>query len=186
MSDSLRPYGLQLSRVLCPWGFSRQEFWVGCHALLQGNLPNPGIEPRSPVLQTDRFYTIWAIREALSNSLETVNITLYGKRCDYIEDPGRRNSSCVIQVGLRCIHKCSFKTETEGDLIQTPQRGGGNVMMEAETGVIQPQAKESRQPPDAEESKKQSSSKASRVWPCQHLDFKLVASIVGCPWWLRW
>ena len=24
---------------------------VGCHALLQGNLPNPGIEPRSPELQ---------------------------------------------------------------------------------------------------------------------------------------
>ena len=26
---------------------------VGCHALLQGNLPNPGIEPRSPSLQAD-------------------------------------------------------------------------------------------------------------------------------------
>ena len=26
---------------------------VGCHALLQGNLPNLGIEPRSPVLQAD-------------------------------------------------------------------------------------------------------------------------------------
>ena len=26
---------------------------VGCHALLQGNLPNPGIEPRSPTLQVD-------------------------------------------------------------------------------------------------------------------------------------
>ena len=24
-----------------------------CHALLQGNLPNPGIEPRSPALQAD-------------------------------------------------------------------------------------------------------------------------------------
>ena len=24
---------------------------VGCHALLQGNLSNPGIEPRSPALQ---------------------------------------------------------------------------------------------------------------------------------------
>ena len=24
---------------------------VGCHALLQGNLPDPGIEPRSPALQ---------------------------------------------------------------------------------------------------------------------------------------
>ena len=26
---------------------------VGCHALLQGNLLNPGIEPRSPALQVD-------------------------------------------------------------------------------------------------------------------------------------
>ena len=26
---------------------------VGCHALLQGNLPNPGTEPRSPTLQAD-------------------------------------------------------------------------------------------------------------------------------------
>ena len=26
---------------------------VGCHSLLQGDLPNPGIEPRSPVLEAD-------------------------------------------------------------------------------------------------------------------------------------
>ena len=26
---------------------------VGCHALLQGDLPNPGIEPKSPTLQAD-------------------------------------------------------------------------------------------------------------------------------------
>ena len=26
-------------------GFSRQDTRVGCHALFQGNLPNPGIEP---------------------------------------------------------------------------------------------------------------------------------------------
>ena len=34
-------------------GFSRQNTGVGCHFLLQGNLPNPGIEPRSPTLQAD-------------------------------------------------------------------------------------------------------------------------------------
>ena len=28
-------------------GFPRQEDWMGCHALLQGNLPDPGIEPES-------------------------------------------------------------------------------------------------------------------------------------------
>ena len=26
---------------------------VGCHALLQGDLPNPGIKPRSPALRKD-------------------------------------------------------------------------------------------------------------------------------------
>ena len=25
-------------------GFSKQEYGVGCHALLQGNLPDPGTE----------------------------------------------------------------------------------------------------------------------------------------------
>ena len=30
-----------------------QNTRVGCHALLQGNLPNSGIEPRSPALQAD-------------------------------------------------------------------------------------------------------------------------------------
>ena len=31
-------------------GFSRQEYWMGCHFLLQGDLPEPGIEPGSPAL----------------------------------------------------------------------------------------------------------------------------------------
>ena len=30
---------------------------VGCHALLQGNLSNPGIQPRSPALQADSLPT---------------------------------------------------------------------------------------------------------------------------------
>ena len=34
-------------------GFSRQEYWSGLHALPPGDLPNPGIEPRSPKLQVD-------------------------------------------------------------------------------------------------------------------------------------
>ena len=36
-------------------GFSRQEHWVGCHALLQGDLPNPGIEPAS-LTSTGKLY----------------------------------------------------------------------------------------------------------------------------------
>ena len=34
-------------------GFSRQEYWSGLPFLSPGNLPNPGIEPRSPALRAD-------------------------------------------------------------------------------------------------------------------------------------
>ena len=34
-------------------GFSRQEYWSGLPFSSPGNLPDPGIEPRSPALQTD-------------------------------------------------------------------------------------------------------------------------------------
>ena len=33
--------------------FSRLKYWKGSLSLLQGNLPNQGIEPRSPALQGD-------------------------------------------------------------------------------------------------------------------------------------
>ena len=34
-------------------GFSSQEYWSGLPCPPQGNLPNPGMEPRSPTLQED-------------------------------------------------------------------------------------------------------------------------------------
>ena len=34
-------------------GFSRQEYWNGLPFFSPGDLPNPGIEPRSPALQVD-------------------------------------------------------------------------------------------------------------------------------------
>ena len=34
-------------------GFSRQEYWSGLPFPSPGDLPNPGIEPRSPVSQAD-------------------------------------------------------------------------------------------------------------------------------------
>ena len=33
--------------------FSRQEYWSGLPFTSPGNLPNPGIKPRSPALQAD-------------------------------------------------------------------------------------------------------------------------------------
>ena len=57
-----------LSRVplfVTPWivarqappsmGFSRQEYWSGLTFPSPGDLPDPGIEPRSPALQAKLF-----------------------------------------------------------------------------------------------------------------------------------
>ena len=38
-------------------GFSRQEFWSGVPFPPPGDLPDPGIEPRSPALQADSLPT---------------------------------------------------------------------------------------------------------------------------------
>ena len=38
-------------------GVSRQEYWSGLSCHPQGDLPNPGIQPRSPALQADSLLT---------------------------------------------------------------------------------------------------------------------------------
>ena len=48
MSDSL-----QLHRLYSPWNSPGQNTGVGTLSLLQGNLLNPGIEPRFPELKAD-------------------------------------------------------------------------------------------------------------------------------------
>ena len=51
LSSSLRPHGLQSME------FSRPEYWGGQPFPSPGDLPNPGIEPRSPTLQVDSLLT---------------------------------------------------------------------------------------------------------------------------------
>ena len=43
VSDSLQPRGLWPTRFLCPWEFSRQEYWSGLPCLPPGGLPSPGL-----------------------------------------------------------------------------------------------------------------------------------------------
>ena len=43
--DSLQSHRLQPTRLLCPWGFSRQDYWSGLPCPPPGDFPNPGIEP---------------------------------------------------------------------------------------------------------------------------------------------
>ena len=50
---TLQPHELWPTRFLCPWEFSRQEYWSGLPCPPPGDLPNPGIKPTSPALQVD-------------------------------------------------------------------------------------------------------------------------------------
>ena len=42
MSNSLQPYRLEPTRLLCPWGFPGKHTGVGCDFLLQGIFPTQG------------------------------------------------------------------------------------------------------------------------------------------------
>ena len=53
MSKFLQSHGLQPTRLLRPWNSPGKSTGVGSHPLLQGDLPDPGIEPGSPALQAD-------------------------------------------------------------------------------------------------------------------------------------
>ena len=47
------PHGLQPTRLLCPWDFPGKDTGVGCHFLLQGNLPKPEVH----------LATIWSVTQ---------------------------------------------------------------------------------------------------------------------------
>ena len=48
VSDSLPPHRLSSTRLLCPWGFSRQKYWSGLPCPPPRDLPNPGLNPGLP------------------------------------------------------------------------------------------------------------------------------------------
>ena len=47
------PMDYNPSRLLCPWGFSRQEYQSGLPCSPPGDLPNSGTKSRSPTLPAD-------------------------------------------------------------------------------------------------------------------------------------
>ena len=56
--------------------------------------------------------------------------------------------SWIIQVRLKCNHKCPCKREAERDYT-TSRRGEGNTKVEVEIGMMRLQAKECKQPKEA-------------------------------------
>jgi len=55
MSDSATPWTIALQASLS-MGFSRQEYWSGWPFPSLGDVPDPGIKPKSPTLQADFYH----------------------------------------------------------------------------------------------------------------------------------
>ena len=53
MSDSFSTTWIIAQQAPLSMGFAKQEYWSGLPFPSAGELPNPGIEPRSPALQVD-------------------------------------------------------------------------------------------------------------------------------------
>ena len=80
MSNSLRPYGLQPTRLLCSWDSPEKNTGMGYHALLQGIFPAQGSHPHLQCLLhwlAVEFFTTSTIWEALAGTTQVVKeITL--------------------------------------------------------------------------------------------------------------
>ena len=70
MSDSLQPHGESVE-------FSRPEYWSGSPFPSPGDLPNPGIEPRSPTLQADSLPAEPQQRSYIVNSVIMKDATVF-------------------------------------------------------------------------------------------------------------
>ena len=77
-------------------GFSRQEYWSGLPFPSPGDLPDPGIEPRSPALQTDPLPT-----EPLGKPKEILELSIITKMKN---SPDRWNSR--FELAEEEISKC--------------------------------------------------------------------------------
>ena len=79
-------------------GFSRQEYWSGLSFPSPGDLPNPGIEPGSPELQTDALPSECRSTVPQSKKIQVTNLkytTIYEQKLKELPPPP---SACKLRV----------------------------------------------------------------------------------------
>ena len=82
VSNLLRAQGLQPARLLM--GFSRQEYWSGLPFPSPGDLPDPGIESRSPISQADSLPSQppgKPIQHYAKSSQQVSVVRVYSEKC---------------------------------------------------------------------------------------------------------
>ena len=87
--------------------FSRQEYWSALPFPSPGDLPNPGIEPRSPVLQADSLPSKPAspIKYGERNQINRTKMPLYFQTQPLLPD-----SETCLYTGWQHTHTCASLT----------------------------------------------------------------------------
>ena len=75
------------ARLLCLWDVQGKNTGMGCHFLLQGNLPNPGIEPAYPASLADFFPAEPAGKPVFLLNGDKTTCALHGHCQDKIRHP---------------------------------------------------------------------------------------------------
>ena len=131
MSDSLWLYGLWPIRLLCPCGFSRQEYRSGLPHPPLGDLPNPGIKFRSPALQAVSLPPEqpgkpkntgigYYVMSAMSNSVKPYGLQPVRLLCLW-DSPGKNTG-----VGYHALLQGIFLTQGSNPrLLHLPALAGG-------------------------------------------------------------
>ena len=84
-------------------GFSRQEYWSGLPLPSPGDLPDPGIEPRSPTLQADAFNLC---------TTRLTSILLSGQNKDRISQKMSCGPEVLFKANEQIIHSLKAKNDS--------------------------------------------------------------------------
>ena len=121
-------------------GFPRQEYWSGLPFPSPGDLPDAGIKPRSPALQTDSLLSEppdkLSRKVKWMNGIPNVHVLwvdinqctfLSSQTCKYacVNSPVRNTLLGVSVCGYRCshVHDCLCITLEEKECLQSYRRG---------------------------------------------------------------
>ena len=95
--------------------FSRQEYWSGVPFASQGDLPDSGIEPRSPALQTDSLLSEqqgkqW-IHMVWINAKDTIDTNLnWPESVSFRRKQNKPYRYCILYppLGVFLLQRCSL------------------------------------------------------------------------------
>ena len=91
MSDSVRPHGLQPTRLLRPWDFPGKSTGVGCHFLLQGIFLTQGLNPgllycRQMLYRLSHQGSPLTLKVFMKNTVKLINTALVCVSCSVVSD----------------------------------------------------------------------------------------------------